>query len=101
MITVLASIHVKEGCLAEFLGIFKENVPNVCAEEGCISYEPMVDIDAQLPPQVLDESIVTIVEQWESLDALKTHLAAPHMLKYKDKVKNIVENVSLKVLQNA
>lgn len=101
MITVLASINVKEGGLAEFLEIFKENVPNVCAEEGCISYEPMIDIDSKLPPQVLNENIVTIVEQWESLDALKKHLAAPHMLKYKDRVKNIVENVTLKVLQNA
>lgn len=101
MITVLASINVKEGCLAEFLEIFKENVPNVCAEEGCISYEPMIDIDSQLPPQVLNENIVTIVEQWESLDALKKHLAAPHMLKYKDRVKNIVDSVTLKVLQNA
>ncbi|MDD5729447.1 MAG: putative quinol monooxygenase [Victivallales bacterium] len=101
MITVLASIHVREGRLDDYLEILKENVPEVCAEDGCISYEPMVDIDSKLPPQVMDANIVTIVEQWESLDALKIHLAAPHMLKYQDKVKGIVEKVSLKVLQNA
>ena len=100
MITVLASIYVKTGEKDKFLEIFKANVPSVYTEDGCISYEPMVDIDSQLAPQELDENIVTIVEQWESVEALKAHIVAPHMLTYQDKVKNIVEKVSLKVLQN-
>jgi len=101
MITVLASIYVKAGEKEKFLDIFKANVPAVCAEKGCVSYVPMVDADTQLPPQELNENIVTIVEQWESVEALKAHLAAPHMLKYKDNVKNLVEKVTLKVLENA
>ena len=101
MITVLASIYVKAGQRDKFLDIFKANVPSVCAENGCISYVPMVDVDSELAPQELDENIVTIVEQWESLEALKAHLVAPHMLKYKNNVKNIVEKVTLKVLENA
>lgn len=101
MITVLASIYVKVGERDKFLDIFKANVPSVCAENGCISYVPMVDVGSGLAPQELDENIVTIVEQWESVEALKDHLAAPHMLKYKNNVKNIVENVTLKVLENA
>jgi quinol monooxygenase YgiN len=101
MIRVIASIRVKSGRLTEFLEIFKSNVPNVREERGCIEYSPFVDIDADLPPQRLDENIVTIVEKWESLEALRDHLKAPHMLAYKEKVKNIVEDVSLKVLQEA
>jgi quinol monooxygenase YgiN len=38
------------------------------------------------------------VEAWESLDALRNHLKAPHMLDYKEKVKDMVKSVSLKVL---
>ncbi len=101
MITVLASIYVKAGELDKFLDIFKANVPAVCAEDGCVSYVPMVDVDSQLEPQETNENIVTIVEQWESIEALKAHLAAPHMLKYKNNVKAIVEKLTLKVLQNA
>ena len=71
MITVLASIYVKPGEKGKFLDIFKANVPAVCAEKGCVSYVPMVDVDTQLPPQEMDENIVTIVEQWESIEALK------------------------------
>ena len=101
MLTVLASIHIKAGQMGKYLDILKANVPTVCSEAGCVSYVPMIDFDSQLAPQVMDENVVTIVEQWESLDALRTHLAAPHMLKYKNNVSGIVEKVTLKVLQNA
>ncbi len=101
MINVIASICVKAGKLSEFLEILKSNVPSVREEGGCFEYFPAVDIDADLPPQSLDENVVTIIEKWESLEALRDHLNAPHMLAYKEKVKNIVEDVSLKVLQEA
>ena len=101
MISVIASIRVKPGRLTEFLEIFKSNVPHVREERGCIEYFPSVDIDADLPPQHLDENGVTVIEKWENLEALRDHLNTPHMLAYKEKVKNIVEDVSLKVLQEA
>ena len=99
MINVIASIRVKAGRLSEFVEIFKSNVPNVREERGCIEYFPTVDINADLPPQSMDENVVTIIEKWESLEALRDHLKAPHMLSYKEKVKDIVEDLSLKVLK--
>ncbi len=101
MISVIASIRVKPGKRAEFLEIFKANLPKVREEEGCIEYFPAVDVDAGLPPQVLDEQMVTVIEKWESLKALRDHLVAPHMVAYKEKVKDIVEEVTLKVLKEA
>lgn len=101
MISVIASIRVKAGRRSAFLQIFKSNVPKVREEKGCIEYFPAVDADSGLPPQVLDENMVTIIEKWESLEALRDHLTAPHMLAYKEKVKDIVEAVSLKILQEA
>lgn len=99
MIHVIASIRVKKGKVPEFLGIFKANVPNVLEEKGCIEYFPAVDVDAGLPPQILDENLVTIVEKWEDLESLRVHLVAPHMLAYREAVGDLVEEVSLKVLQ--
>ena len=101
MISVIASITVKPSRRSDFLEIFKANVPAVRAESGCIEYFPAVDIPADLPPQVLDENVVTIIEKWEDLAALRAHLASPHMKEYKEKVADIVDNVSLKVLQEA
>lgn len=101
MIHVLASLHIKEGHVAEFIEIFKANVPNVVKERGCIAYAPAIDVASGLSVQALDANLVTIVEQWNSLEDLRAHLAAPHMLAYNERVKDIVVGKSLKVLQNA
>lgn len=101
MIHVIASIHVKEGRLSEFIEIFKSNVSNVLSEKGCIEYVPTIDVPTGLPPQELDKNVVTIVEKWDCLDDLQAHLSAPHMLAYKKKIETIVEKVSLKVLEGA
>lgn len=101
MIHVIASITVKEGKREQFLEAFKANIPLVKQEAGCIAYTPTVDVPADLPPQVLDPSVVTIIEAWESIDALRAHAGAPHMLAYREKVKDIVEGISIKVLAEA
>ena len=101
MINVLASIHLKPGKLAEFLPICKANIPTVREEKGCLEYAATVDLDAELPPQSLDENMVTVIEKWESLAALNDHLAAPHMATYREQVKDLVGKVTLKVLQEA
>lgn len=101
MITVIASIRVVPGQLGAFLDILNGNVAKVRQEQGCLEYLPAVDVDAALPAQSLDENMVTIIEKWESLQALREHLASPHMLRYREDVKDLVERVSLKVLQQA
>ncbi|MEJ2588953.1 MAG: putative quinol monooxygenase [Deltaproteobacteria bacterium] len=101
MIHVIASARIKAGKVPEFLEIFKANIPAVKNEKGCVAYVPAVDIDAGLPPQQMDEHVVTVLEKWESLEALHDHLKSPHMLAYREKVKGIVEDVSLKILKEA
>ena len=98
MINVIASIHIKEGRLSEFVEIFKSNIPNVLEEKGCIEYVPTIDVPTGLPSQELNNNVVTIIEKWDSLEDLQAHLSAPHMLAYKEKVKDLVDKVSLKVL---
>ena len=101
MIHVLASIHVKEGKQAQTLAAIHGNLAAVRAEAGCIQYTPAVDIDTGMPAQETDDSIITIIETWKDLSALKAHGTAPHMLTYRESVKDIVEKVTLKVLEDA
>jgi quinol monooxygenase YgiN len=98
MINVIASIQIKEGKLSEFIEIFKSNIPMVLEEKGCIAYVPTIDVPTGLPPQELNANVVTIIEKWESLEDLKAHLSAPHMLSYRKKTKHLVDNMSVKVL---
>ncbi len=101
MINVIASIQIKEGQLLKFIEIFKSNIPNVLEEKGCIEYVPTVDAPTGLPPQELDKNTVTIIEKWNTLEDLQAHLTAPHMLAYKEEVKDLVEKLSLKILKEA
>ena len=101
MITVIASIQVKPGGISQFIDIFKSNVPAVLAETGCIEYYPAVDVQTGLPPQELDENVVTIIEKWENVDALQNHLGSPHMLDYREQAKELVEKSTIKVLKEA
>jgi quinol monooxygenase YgiN len=99
MVNVIASVLVRQGKLSEFLEIFKPNVSIVRKEKGCIEYAATVDLDSGLPPQSLNENMVTVIEKWDSLEALLDHLASPHMAAYQEKTQSMVVEVSIKVLQ--
>ena len=99
MINIIASIQIKEGRLSEFIEIFKSNVPKVLEEKGCMEYMPTLDVPTGLPPQELNANVVTILEKWDSLEDLKAHLSAPHMLSYREKTKHLVDKMSIKVLE--
>jgi len=101
MIHVIASITIKEGRLAEFLEIFKSNTPNVIKETGCMEYAPAIDVPSGFTAQTCNANVVTIIEKWNTLEDLKKHMSSPHMLAYREKVKDHVENVSLKILKEA
>lgn len=99
MIYVIATVEVKAGKREAFLAEFHKNMPNVRAEKGCIEYGPTVDATTDIKAQIpLRENVVTIVEKWESLQALHAHLAAPHMAVYRERVKDIVVGVTLQIL---
>ncbi len=102
MIYVIATVEIAEGKRDEFVRAFRANVPHVLAEEGCIEYEPTVDLATGITAQPdARESVVTVIEKWESLDALNAHLVAPHMVSYRETVKHFVTGVSLQILQPA
>lgn len=99
MIYVVATAKLKPGRRTEFLTIFNANVPVVLEEPGCLEYYPAIDVDAKLAIQEMQEDEVVVIEKWDSVSALHAHLRAPHMLAYKEKVQDLVETVSLRVLQ--
>ena len=98
MINVVATIHVREGMREKFLEHFLALVPTVMQENGCIEYFPAVDAEPGLEGQERDASAVTVLEKWESLEALQAHLAAEHMDSFRSEVADLVTEISLKVL---
>lgn len=102
MIFVIADIDVTPGKREEFLAAFRQLVPQVLAEDGCIEYGPTIDVETNNDAQsATSVDRVTVVEKWESLDALESHLIAPHMMEYRKQVSGLVTSVALKVLEPA
>ena len=99
MIHVLAEIQIADGKRDAFLAEFHKIVPDVLAEDGCIEYGPTVDATTDIGAQLTDPNVVTVVEKWESLAHLKAHLVAPHMNTYRERVKDLVDGLRLKVLE--
>lgn len=102
MVIVVAVIELAPGKREEFLTEFHKLVPLVLAEEGCIEYGPTVDVVTEIASQVpYRADVVTIVEKWESVAALEAHLAAPHMQSYRPRVKDLVVQSRLHILEPA
>ena len=100
MIHVIASIYTKEGTLPEMVKIYESFVPKVMAEKGCIMYCPTADFETEIPTQLKEKDIITVIEKWEDLESFNAHLCAPHSCEFRKDIKDIVEKVSIKVLKN-
>lgn len=102
MIHVLATIEIAPGQRDAFLAEFRQIVPKVHAEDGCIEYGPAVDAPTDIAAQSeLGADTVVIIEKWNDVAALKAHSVAPHMLEYREKVKNLVKGMTLRILEPA
>lgn len=100
MIHVVVPVQLNPNCKDAFLAEFKKIVAVVRAEDGCIEYgaagEIQTDIGLQAPVR---DDVVTIIEKWDDLNALKAHLGAPHMATYREAVKDLVADLELRIYE--
>ena len=100
MIHVLAQIETVPGHRDDFLAEFAQVAILVRQEAGCIEYGAAIDVPTGIAVQnFLGETVVMIVEKWESIDHLKAHLVASHMTDYRVRIKPFVKGVTLRVLE--
>lgn len=97
MICVIATIETAPGRRSDLLAVFDQLVPKVLAEKGCIEYGPTIDVDCDLAP--VRSNVVTMIEKWESLAALKAHLATPHMAEFRNQTTDMRLSLRLQVLE--
>jgi quinol monooxygenase YgiN len=70
MINIIAKNHVKKDKIEEFKATAKPLIAASRAEAGCISYSLFEDVK--------DSSILTFIEEWESLEAITIHNNSSH-----------------------
>lgn len=102
MIHVIAVITAKPGQRDAVLEVFNANVPAVRAEQGCIEYGAAVDMpDGPAFQVTYGADAFVVVEKWDSMDALKAHSAAPHMVAYSARTKELVAARAIHILSPA
>jgi quinol monooxygenase YgiN len=100
MIYVIATVELIEGKRGEYLNEFKKVIPHVLAEVGCLEYGPASDVVTDIPVQeTVNQNVVTIIERWTNVRALKEHLKTDHMKAYREVTKSIVKNVNVRILE--
>ncbi len=102
MVHVIAIITTTPGMRDNVLTAFRENMPAVLAEQGCIEYQPVIDAqDAGKAQSPLGEDTFMVVEKWESMQHLTAHANSSHMAAYAKKVGHMVADRSIHILSNA
>jgi quinol monooxygenase YgiN len=102
MISVIATIETIPGGREALLATFKDLVPKVLAEKGCLEYGPFIDLETNLPGQPSPrENVVTMIEKWESIEALEAHLMTPHMLAFRQATESLRLGLKLQILASA
>jgi len=102
LVYVIATLEFAPGKRSAFLAEFAKVVPLVHGEHGCIEYVPVVDADTDIPSQHrMGPDRLTIVEKWESVDALRAHDTSAHMQAYRGRVKEYVRGKEIRILKAA
>lgn len=98
MIYVVATIELVEGTREAFLAEQRHLLPLVRAEEGCLLYEPTVDVPLD-PSKAPRANVVVMQEKWETLPHLQAHAVAPHMKDFRVKTKTMVISTKVEVFE--
>lgn len=100
MINVLAVITAKPGQRDRVLRFFRENVPNVHAEDGCIEYGAVIDLeDGPAFQTKCGPDTFYVIEKWRDLEALKNHAKSSHMASYAAATKEYLASRAIHVMQ--
>ncbi|MBB3777804.1 quinol monooxygenase YgiN [Xanthomonas arboricola] len=90
-VPVVALFLAKPGCEMQLETLFRGVISATLKEEGCHAY--------QLNRSTSDPRRFVWTEQWESLDLLEKHLAAPHIAELFALVPPLVESSEVIPLQ--
>lgn len=100
MIHVAAIITAYPGKRAELLEAFKQVMPEVHKEKGCVEYHPVVDVDGASSAQTeLGPDAYMVVEKWDSIEDLRVHIASDHMAAFGEAAGHLVADRKVYILE--
>lgn len=88
---IVAQIIVKKDYQNELEIVFRSLVNKTRKEEGNISYDLFQSLQNPLE--------YTILETWNSQEAIDFHNSTPHFNSFKDAITNKIDNLSISVME--
>lgn len=102
MIHVHALLEIAPGRMDEYLPIHQALLPQILQEEGCIEYLLAVDASTSIEMQrQAGPEVVSVIEQWENVSAFETHLDAPHVVEFRQRVEGLLLNATAYILESS
>lgn len=87
--------------ISDYIGKTRSIIPTVRAENGCRLYALLKDADTDWDkPMRFGERTLWMVEKWDSVEALKAHIAAPHMNAFGPTVRDMRSASTFHVLES-
>jgi quinol monooxygenase YgiN len=74
MIIVAVEVKVDSGAADQVKDAIAKMETATRQEAGCVTYAFSVDIS--------DDTTIRVIERWNSLDDIKSHMASPHMAEF-------------------
>lgn len=94
MIKVVAENKIKQDKIEEFLALAASlREATNTKDEGCIHYDLYQDFE--------DPSVLTFLEEWESMEALEKHIAADHFKEIVPQFEPLVERKAMRLYKQA
>ena len=90
-LNVAATIVAKKGKEKELEQLLRGLVGPSRKDQGCLSYDLHQSLD--------DPAVFFFYETWASQVVLDQHMAAPHFTAYREKSKDLVESMEVKLLK--
>ena len=78
MIYVIARAEIMPEKFSAYVEELRRLVPQVCAEDGCLGYDPCVDFDGEGVGR-----FITIIEKWASKEHWQAHMQTAHMAEFR------------------
>lgn len=101
MLTIIAEINtVSETSVQHVINALKQVKPMVLTESGCHGYDLYIDSYTESALQTKMPNSIVMIEKWESLQHLETHMHTSHMQAYQRAVQAHVADVKIRILKH-
>ncbi len=97
---MIVGFTVTDGKRQEYLDSMRSFFTETLAKAGCLECEPAIDVSAPFEEALpADGNVVTFVEKWECMEALRAHVGSEHVQQALADCGHLIRRIDIQVLE--